>query len=65
MELRQLEHHLWMWENAINTLKKLKLKLKNSCGKLEKELLLEKIDLHKWIIKNSKNAIKLWHKKKF
>ena len=63
MELRQLKHHLWMLENATDTLKKLKLTLKNSCGKLEKELLLKKIDLHKWIIKNTINGLILWNKK--
>ena len=64
MELRQLEHHVWMLENAKNTLKTLKFKLKKSRNKLEKELLLKEIDLHQWIIKNSMNGIKLWHKKK-
>ena len=63
MELRQLNHYLWMLENATNTLKKLKLTLKNCCSKLGKELLLEKIDLHQWIIKNTINGLILWNKK--
>ena len=52
-----------MLENATDTLKKLKLKLKNCCSELGKELLLEKIDLHKWIIKNTINGLILWNKK--
>ena len=63
MELRQLNNYLFMLKNATDTLKKLKLKLKNCCSKLGKELLLEKIDLHKWIIKNTINGLILWNKK--
>ena len=63
MELRQLNNYLFMLKDATDTLKKLKLKLKNCCSKLGKELLLEKIDLHEWIIKNTINGLILWNKK--
>ena len=63
MELRQLNHYLWMLENAIDTLKKLKLTFKNCCSKLGKELLLKEIDLNKLIIKNTINGLILWNKK--
>ena len=63
MELRQLNHYLWMLENSTNTLKKLKLTLKNCCSKIGKELLLKEIDLNKWIIKNTINGLILWNKK--
>ena len=47
-------NNLWMVATAKNDIKKLKIKLKQTYSKLGKELILQKIELNKAIIKNAK-----------